>query len=431
MNQIRIVHTDADFEREKLLHPFGFKGGYLTELWQVAVKMRSEWGHEAIGLATQSILYGDAALFARLSEAAGNALMFYLTNAALRRVGETGFVTPIALLDRIFPQVYADACRITGRKDVNPNFVYNALVAVDNAAWLLYAAENKLTGFDRMLPAVYREVFGSRNRQVGILYQVPYDMPLTQLQQAASNGFFLFKIKTGAPGSQQEMLQKDMERLTQIHNALKNFRTDRTRHGKVWYTMDANARYEKKETVMRYLDHARRIGAFDQILFVEEPLEETNEEEVGDAGVRIAADESAHDEQAAIRRMEQGYGAVVLKGVAKTLSLTLRIAKSAYERNVPCICADLTVNPVLVEWNKNLAARLAPFPGAEMALMETNGDSNYVNWARMSAKLPFAGASWTKRIDGTFELDDDFYDKSGGVFMPPTPYAALVDRRTS
>src|SRR5690606_23816103 len=155
------------------------------------------------------------------------------------------------------------------------------------------------------------------------------------------------KIKTGAPGSQQEMLQKDMERLTQIHNALKNFRTDRTRHGKVWYTMDANARYEKKETLMRYLDHARRIGAFDQILCVEEPLEETNEEEVGDAGVRIAADESAHDEQAAIRRMEQGYGAMVLKGVAKTLSLTLRIAKSAYERNVPCICADLTVNPVL------------------------------------------------------------------------------------
>ena len=42
--------------------------------------------------------------------------------------------------------------------------------------------------------------------------------------------------------------------------------------------MDANARYEKKETLLKYLDHARKIGAFDQILLIEEPLNEKNEE---------------------------------------------------------------------------------------------------------------------------------------------------------
>lgn len=428
MKQIQVVHTAADFEREKLMHPFGFKGGYLTELWQVAASMESEAGYSAIGLATQSVLYGDADLFAQLSEAGGNALMFVLMNKAMQRVKETCFSTPIDLMDTILPQVYADAQLLTGRKDVNVNFVYNALVSVDNSAWLLYAAENGYADFDGMVPAPYRTALASRNRQVGILYQVPYNMPLQQLKQAAENGYFLFKIKTGAPGSQEKMLQKDMERLTQIHDVLKNQRTDRTSHGKVWYTLDANARYEKKETLMRYLDHARRIGAFDQILFYEEPLVEMNDEEVWDVGVRVAADESAHDEQAAVRRMEQGYGAIVLKGIAKTLSHTLRIAKSAHERNIPCLCADLTVNPILVDWNKNVAARLAPFPDVDMALMETNGDSNYVNWAQMSESHPYVGARWTQRIGGTFELDDDFYEKSGSIFVPPPRYAALFGR---
>src|SRR5690606_34189153 len=78
MKQIQVVRTDSDFEREKLLHPFGFKGGYLTELWQVASQMESAAGHKALGVATQSVLYGDADLFARSSEAEGNALMYLL-----------------------------------------------------------------------------------------------------------------------------------------------------------------------------------------------------------------------------------------------------------------------------------------------------------------------------------------------------------------
>ncbi|PPL03846.1 enolase C-terminal domain-like protein [Parapedobacter indicus] len=428
MKQIRVVHTAADFEREKLLQPFGFKGGYLTELWQVAAKMKSEAGHSAIGLATQSVLYGDANLFARSSEAEGNALMFVLMAKAMQRVSETRFSTPIDLMDTILPQVHTDAQLLTGRSDVNLNFVYNALVSVDNSAWLLYAVENGYADFDHMVPEAYRPALASRNKQVGILYQVSYNMSVQQLKQAAENGYFLFKIKTGYPGSQEEMLQKDMERLTQIHEALKDVRTDRTSHGKVWYTLDANARYEKKETLMRYLDHARRIGAFAQILFYEEPLAERNDEDVHDVGIRIAADESAHDEQAAVRRIEQGYGAIVLKGIAKTLTLTLRIAKSAHERNIPCLCADLTVNPILVDWHKNLAARLPPFPDVDMALMETNGDSNYVNWAQMSADHPYANARWTQRIGGAFELDDDFYEKSGGIFVPPSKYSALFGR---
>ncbi|HQS53021.1 MAG TPA: L-alanine-DL-glutamate epimerase, partial [Daejeonella sp.] len=32
LKMINIVRTQSGFEREKLIRPFGFKGGYLTEL---------------------------------------------------------------------------------------------------------------------------------------------------------------------------------------------------------------------------------------------------------------------------------------------------------------------------------------------------------------------------------------------------------------
>src|SRR5690606_7616892 len=253
MKQIEVVHTAADFKREKLLHPFGFKGGFLTELWQAAAQLKSKSGNTAIGLATQSVLYGDADLFAESSESTGNALMFVLMNNALQHVRNTRFSTPLDLLEAIFPKVHADAQLITGRTDINVNFIYNALVSVDNAAWLLYAAENGLTDFGEMVPDVYRPALASRNKQVGILYQVSYNMPVQQLKQAAEAGEYLFKDKTGAPGSQEEMVQNDLNRLTEIHTAVKDFRTDLTPNGKVWYTIDANARYDKNETPLRYL----------------------------------------------------------------------------------------------------------------------------------------------------------------------------------
>ena len=95
---------------------------------------------------------------------------------------------------------------------------------------------------------------------------------------------------------------------------------------------------------------------------IEEPFAENNEVYVGDMGVTIAADESAHTVEDAARRIEQGYKAIVLKGIAKTLSMTLKIAQLAYEKKIPCFCADLTVNPILVDWNKCVAARLSAFP---------------------------------------------------------------------
>ncbi len=422
LKEIRITHTHSNFEREELLRPFGFKGGYLTELWQTSVQLQSESGNTGIGLSTQSVLYGDADLFATSSEAEGNAFMYIMTAKALQLIKKRSFTTPISLLDTIFPELLAYGKSITWKENLNVNFLFNALVGVDNAAWLIYAAEHKFTNVEEMIPEPYKSALAYRNSKIAVMYQISYGMPIAEMVDAANKGYFVFKIKTGFPGTQEEMLNKDKERLTEIHEALKDFRTKNTGDGKLVYTMDANGRYESKPLLMNYLDHARKIGAFDQILFYEEPFNETNEDRVDDCGVMVAADESVHSEADALKRIKLGYKALVLKGIAKTLSVSLKIAKVAHDHQIPCLCSDLTVNPILVDWHKNLAAHLKPFPQINMGLMETNGDMNYKNWEAMQKHHPYADASWTKVKEGVFELNADFYEKSGGIFTPSSHY---------
>ena len=307
-------------------------------------------------------------------------------------------------------------------------FALNALVGLDNAAWLLYARENGIKNFDDMIPAAYKPALSHHNKAVASIPLMAYSIPISEIVEAVDEGYFFMKIKIGQPGTQEEMLEKDMARLTAIHDAIGHVETHHTKDGKLPYYFDANGRYEKKETLQRLLDHARKIGALDQIAVVEEPFPEEADIEVGDMGVRIAADESAHTDKDAIERIEMGYQAIALKSIAKTMSMTMKIAQAAHERGVPCFCADLTVNPILIDWNKNVAARLAPFPGLGMGLMETNGHQNYRNWETMLSYHPHAGASWTKTVDGLFHLDDDYYAKSGGILTPSPHYEALFEQ---
>lgn len=428
LKKITIKTVDSNFERETLIRPFGFKGGYMTEMWQSASRLESESGMSKIGICTQNVLYADADVFAAHSEAGGNALMYSLTDKALQLTRQMPFITPIELIDTILPQVYAEGQKLTGKQALNKIFALNALIGVDNAAWLLYAAENNLKDFDAMIPAPYKKALSYHNAKVAIIYLASYNLPMDQLKKAVQQGYFVIKIKIGQAGTQAEMLQKDMARLTEVHQAIKDAHTPQTKNGKLIYTLDANARYEKKETLLRLLDHAKKIGAYNQILFIEEPLTEANEELVADIGIRIAADESAHDEAGALRRLEQGYGAMALKGIAKTLSLSMKIAKLAHDRGVPCMCADLTVNPILIDWHKNLAARLAPFPGLGMGIMETNGDLNYRNWQQMISYHPHQGASWTQVKNGAFNLKPNFYTQSAGIFEPSAHYQAMFKK---
>jgi L-alanine-DL-glutamate epimerase-like enolase superfamily enzyme len=423
---VTIYEVSSNFEREPLIRPFGFKGGYMTEIWQTANYLKSSSGKHRIGLCTQNVLWSDAQVFAAHSESGGNALMFAMTERALQIIKGQSFTTPVQLLDNILPEVYAYGQKITANPNLRKTFALNALVGADNAAWQLYAAENEFSTFDEMVPSAYRPALSNHHSQAAAIPLMAYSIPVSEISAAVDQGYFFMKIKIGQPGTQEEMLEKDKARLTAIHQAIGNVRTKHSKDGKLPYYFDANGRYENKETLLKLLDHARKIGAFDQIAIIEEPFAEEMEADVTDIPVRLAADESAHTDQDAIKRIEMGYRAIALKAIAKTLSMTLKIAQAAYERNVPCFCADLTVNPILVDWNKNVAARLNAFPGlGNLGLIESNGHQNYKNWNTMLSYHPREKGSWVKAQQGVYELDSDFYRTSGGIFEPMPHYEEM------
>ena len=161
----------------------------------------------------------------------------------------------------------------------------------------------------------------------------------------------------------------------------------------------------------------------DQIAILEEPFPEERQIDVSDLGVRVAADESAHSDKDVEERAQMGYGAIALKPIAKTLSMTLRMLAVAARHNTPCFCADLTVNPIMVDWNKNVAARLKPLPGMNIGIIETNGHQNYKRWDVLCRRHPRYGAPWTRTVGGVFSLDRTFYELSGGILEIPKDYA--------
>jgi len=427
---ITVASVNSSFEREPLIRPFGFKGGYVSEIWQSIAGMESGSGQRAACLNTQSPLWSDADVFASHSETAGNALMFAMTEFGLRQAQGLTFETPIDLLEQVLPATYEYGKKVTAKEDLRLTFALNSLVGVDAAAWVLYARENGITNFDELIPAEYRPALSFRHGRVACIPLMAYGIPMEEIVEAVDEGYFFLKVKIGSDpdkdGDREKMLQWDMARVEAIHKAIGDRETPYTENGKIPYYFDANGRYDSLERLERFLDHTRKIGAFDQIAIIEEPFPEDYLASVGDLGVCIAADESAHCDEDVRERIELGYGAIALKPIAKTLSMTLKIAKVAHEAGVPMFCADLTVGPIQVDWNKTFACRLPPLPGVKVGVVETNGHQNYRRWETLQSHHPCAGSAWMKVSDGCFELDADFYSRSGGILQDSPHYLDLV-----
>jgi L-alanine-DL-glutamate epimerase-like enolase superfamily enzyme len=424
---IRIKNVDSNFEREPLI-PYHFKGSVITEGWQTAAYLESDSGIHKIGLGGQGILWSDSKVFAAHSTNGGNALMFSMSDRALQIMKGNSFTDPMQLLDDLLPEVFEYGKKITGNPDLRKTFALNALVCVDNAAWLLYAAENKINQFDDLIPEAFKPGLAYHHSKVASMPSFSVGADIAKIKAAADEGYFIMKMKTGSAGTQKEMLEKDIAFLSAVHSAIGHYETPYTKNGKIPYYFDANERYDEKDTLSRFLDHAKKIGAFDQIAVIEEPFGERNEMYVGDMGVTIAADESAHTVEDAAKRIEQGYSAIAVKAVAKTLSMTMRITQLAHEKKIPCFCADLTVNPILVDWNKNVAARLAPFPNIDIGLQETNGHQYYKNWNKMLSYHPRGRANWTQTRQGVYITDKSFYEQSGGIFEPSEHYEQMFSK---
>lgn len=423
---ITIKSASSKFEREPLIRPFGFKGIYQNEFWVTAARIESTTGIKHVGLQTQCLAWSDLDVFLAHSESDGNMLLIKTLDHALKKISGQSFRSPIELQDAIIVDVHKFGQSITGRPNLRKTFTLSSMVALDNALWMLYAQENGFKNFDEMIPPEYRQALGNHHQNVAHVPLMAYSIPVEEISQAVDSGFFFMKIKIGRPGTQEEMLEGDKSRIEAIHKLIGNRETPHTLNGKIPYYFDANGRYEKKETLEKLLEHARKIGMFDQIAIIEEPFSEDADIYVGDMGIRIAADESAHNAEDVTKRIQMGYKAIALKSAAKTLSMTMKMAKVAHENNIPCFLADLTCTPILVDWNKNVASRLGPFPGLkEMGLLESNGHQNYINWKELVSYCPYPNGSWIESKNGLFQLDKDFYEKSGGILKSSDHYLNL------
>ncbi|MEI6423562.1 MAG: L-alanine-DL-glutamate epimerase, partial [Lentisphaerota bacterium] len=145
---MKIKSFNVEFSREQFVAPFGFKGAYLSEMWQSSVNIVSDTGKTVTGYGAQSVLWSDPEVFTRNPEAAGNAMMLMTTSEAARASVGVEWKNPLALQRKILRKVHRQAGELTGRKkDLRLTFTLNSMVALDNAAWLLMSKEQGISSF--------------------------------------------------------------------------------------------------------------------------------------------------------------------------------------------------------------------------------------------------------------------------------------------
>ena len=430
---IRFQSYGFAIQREQFLRPFHFKGDSFNEKWLNITSLHpaeraggsSEKQQTAIG--GNAVLWSDPAVFSSYSETGGNLVMALMAERAVQLIRGKEFPDPIAAIQALLPELHEFGKTLTGRADLRPTFTLNSAVSLDLALWKLHAATEGFSTFIDLIPREHRSAFPGRQRAVARVPLVTYNLPSEELLDLVEEGHFLLKIKIGQAGSQRRMLEKDLDRLEQIHRLLREKRTEQTdSSGRLAYYLDANGRYEGKETLLALLSGLEKMGALDQVVLLEEPFPDDRELDVHDLPVRVAADESLHGIEDVRRKIGLGYGAIALKPAGKTLSMSILMAAEAQKQGVPSFVADSACVPLLLDWNKNAAAHLPPFPGFSSGILESNGAQNYKNWAALIRDHPCAGASWLEPKGGMYWLDESFYTSGGGVFHSAGRYEELI-----
>lgn len=421
MKNIRIKSTDIRFVREPLLAPFGFKGKYLTELWQTVVYIESD-NFSASCPGTISVLWSDANVFAEHSPEESSALMRDVTARALEMIRGESFVYPNELIKSILHDLKKYADGICGRS-VAETFVLNSLVGLDYALWSVFALENNINDFDLIIPAHAKEALSYRHERLAHIPLVSYAVDENGLRSLLDSGTGLLKIKIGKSCGEglardedmRSMLEWDKARLSEIHGIASKYSTPLSKDGKIRYYLDANGRYDSLARLEALLDHAQKIGALESIELIEEPFAPENEVYVGNLPVTVNADESAHSLADVEKRLELGYKAVALKPIAKTMSVSFDMAAAIHKAGGQCLCADLTVVPLLAEWNKQFAARIGALNGMNCGCIEINGNQNYKNWDALCKMLP-DGLEYRPESKGCFELNERSYSDGAKLF---------------
>ena len=415
----KIIKAMANFEKAPLTHPFGFKGGAVNDLWQTCCYIETDDGHSADGLGCQNTLWSDKDVFLSVSPASSSAIMYLITEFACKKLVGMEFINPEKAIDAILNDCIEYANKVANMK-VRTTWVLNALVAVDHALWKLYAQINGNNKMDEIMPEYAKPFMKNRYDRISVIPLISYGVTLDEIKQLVNDGFFFLKIKIGSDpdkdGNLDKMLAWDKNRIKQVHDAVKDIKTPYTESGHIAYYLDANGRYDSIDRLKELLDYAQEIGVLERTIIVEEPFPENYKVDVSSLNARIAADESAHSPDDVIERISLGYSAIALKPIAKTMSVTYKMIAEAGKRGIPCFCADLTVGPLMVEVNKSFASRLSLLPGLKLPVVESNGWQNYREWELLKTYNPTNNKPYTVFEHGGYDLNDEFYDTSAGMY---------------
>ncbi len=116
--------------------------------------------------------------------------MYKLTIEALGLIKCKTYDSPIHMIDRILDDVHAVGIQLTQNKNLLKTFALNALVPVDNAAWLLYAKQNNISSFDDLIPEEYKVGMSHKNYKVASIPSVSYSTSESELEELAREGYF-------------------------------------------------------------------------------------------------------------------------------------------------------------------------------------------------------------------------------------------------
>ena len=325
---MRIQTADLEIQREPFARPFGFKGSAFHEKWNAVVRLCDADGVEAFGVGGFAPLWSDPDVFKAHTETGGNVLMLAILERGVRLARECEATHPQDIFEAILPHVDDYARVVTGAPNLRRTFTLNSLVALDNALWMLHARGRGIASFDDLTPEMYRPHLSQRRERVAAVPAIGYTLPMDSVRALLDAGVYVLKIKVGHPGDEAEMVAKDKEWLTQLHDIARGYDSEMTVCGHPVYYLDANGRYTKKDSMRRLLDHAARLDMLDRVILVEEPFEEEADIDVSDLPATFAADESLHSPDDVVARAQQGYGAMAIKPAGKTLSMAFRMVEA-------------------------------------------------------------------------------------------------------
>jgi L-alanine-DL-glutamate epimerase-like enolase superfamily enzyme len=413
---ITITDAAAAVREEDFHAPFGFKGMSIPASGacpQTAVRLTSV-DISAIGAANQSVIWSDSRIAGHMGFTAANNLMFSLTRFAVSLLTGFEFENPGEVIDYILPLTEKHVRQTLGIGNMRQTFIRNALQPVDMAAYILFAKCSGIGSFDRLIPTGVRQALSAHNTALARIPLITYSAGEEDIHRILDGGEALLKVKLGySPEGRRDdraMLEWDKERLSLIHRLTEEHTTPYTHTGRIPVYLDANGTYPSMELLLELLEHADRIGLLPRIMMLEEPFDEEYECDVSRLPVRIAADESAHSLADAVRRIDMGYSIIALKPIVKTLTESFRIAEAARVRGADCFCADLTVNPYVLEWNKHFAVRLPPLSPMNIGIIESNGHQNYARWEAMDDARVAGGGLRSGYANGIYDTGGDFED---------------------